>query len=165
MIAQVTPVAFAAISWRFYLVFAVCGLSNAVFFWAFLPETRGLLLEEVDDYFARVPLFVPTSRVRIGKREDEMWEHGVAAVDGEDGQPWEKVKAEHKAGVYSITDADKWTISLIAKKSSTMICTWDALTTFTGQLVDNGMHSVKSGLQKIAPCSSGGTDTCIAIPC
>lgn len=31
--------------WRFYLVFAICGFTNALFFWAFLPETRGIPLE------------------------------------------------------------------------------------------------------------------------
>jgi hypothetical protein len=94
MIAQVTPVAFAAISWRFYLVFAVCGASNALFFWAFLPETRGLPLEEVDEYFARVPVFVPRSRVRVGDREGEMRARGVDAVRGVEGEK-EKDKVEH----------------------------------------------------------------------
>jgi hypothetical protein len=55
MIAQITPYAFDNIGWRFYLVFAVCGFSNALFFWAFLPETRGIPLEELDGYFERVP--------------------------------------------------------------------------------------------------------------
>ena len=45
MIAQVSPPAFASIGWKFYLVFAICGFTNAVFFWAFLPETRGIPLE------------------------------------------------------------------------------------------------------------------------
>lgn len=64
MIAQVSPPAFASIGmfytiasilqeintpavlgWKFYLVFAICGFTNALFFWAFLPETRGIPLE------------------------------------------------------------------------------------------------------------------------
>lgn len=61
-------------------MFAICGFSNALFFWvclpllfasgsaaharaqAFMPETRGIPLEEVDEYFASVPLFVPASK-------------------------------------------------------------------------------------------------------
>lgn len=63
MIAQVSPPAFASIGtsssrscypdsvlmsptgWKYYLVFAICGFTNALFFWAFLPETRGIPLE------------------------------------------------------------------------------------------------------------------------
>ncbi|KAH9937984.1 general substrate transporter [Amylocystis lapponica] len=51
MIAQVSPPAFDNVGWRFYLVFAICGFSNALFFWAFLPETKGIPLEELDNYF------------------------------------------------------------------------------------------------------------------
>ncbi|EIN03883.1 general substrate transporter [Punctularia strigosozonata HHB-11173 SS5] len=61
MIAQVTPVAFNNVGWKFYLVFAICGFSNALFFWALLPETRGIPLEELDAYFETVPLLVPGS--------------------------------------------------------------------------------------------------------
>ncbi|OCH86847.1 general substrate transporter [Obba rivulosa] len=80
MIAQVSPVAFQNIGWRFYLVFAVCGCSNALFFWAFLPETKGIPLEELDDYFDHVPLFVPGSKVQLGdanEREEELRHAGV----------------------------------------------------------------------------------------
>jgi len=42
MIGQVTTVALAKVGWRFYLLFVVCNFSNAVFFYLFEPETRGV---------------------------------------------------------------------------------------------------------------------------
>lgn len=54
-------VAFNGVGWKYYVVLAICGFTNALFFWAFMPETRGIPLEELDAYFASVPLFVPGS--------------------------------------------------------------------------------------------------------
>ncbi|KAI0631163.1 general substrate transporter [Trametes polyzona] len=85
MIAQVTPIAFDHIGWKFYLVFAVCGFSNALFFWAFLPETKGIPLEELDSYFATVPLFVPGSKVYVPDgetREEELRQGKVFVPEG-----------------------------------------------------------------------------------
>ena len=33
MIAQVSPIAFDKVGWKYYIVFAICGFSNALFFW------------------------------------------------------------------------------------------------------------------------------------
>jgi hypothetical protein len=107
MIAQVTPVAFKAVGWRFYLVFAVCSLSNALFFWAFLPETRGIPLEEVDAYFAKVPLFVPRSTVAVGDmeaREREMREEGARVVGRREDSVAEKEKKEGRGGESPVED-------------------------------------------------------------
>ncbi|KAJ3843839.1 general substrate transporter [Lentinula raphanica] len=57
-IAQVTPVAFTHIGWKYYLVFAICGHTNALFVWAFYPETTGRRLEEMDALFHDAPVFV-----------------------------------------------------------------------------------------------------------
>jgi len=38
----------------------VCNFTNAVFFWAFLPETAKRPLEEMRHLFTEAPLFVPT---------------------------------------------------------------------------------------------------------
>ncbi|KIJ37508.1 hypothetical protein M422DRAFT_69241 [Sphaerobolus stellatus SS14] len=61
-IAQVTPHAFAKIGWKFYLVFAICSQTNALFIWAFFPETTGRRLEEMDAVFTECPLFVPGTK-------------------------------------------------------------------------------------------------------
>ncbi|PSK53824.1 High-affinity glucose transporter [Elsinoe australis] len=61
MIGQVTPVAVAAIGWKYYLVFIICNATNGLFFWAFLPETKGLNLEDMDELFHESPTFVPGS--------------------------------------------------------------------------------------------------------
>ena len=61
MIGQVTPIAISAIGWRFYIIFIVCNLTSALFFWAFLPETKGLNLEDMNDLFYNSPTFVPGS--------------------------------------------------------------------------------------------------------
>jgi len=66
MIGQVTPVAIAAVGWRYYLLFVGCDLGNAVFFYLFLPETKGLELEMMDDLFENSAWFVPGSKWRPG---------------------------------------------------------------------------------------------------
>ncbi|KAF8175574.1 general substrate transporter [Pholiota molesta] len=79
-IAQVTPRAFQAIGWKYYLVFAICGHTNALFIWAFFPETSGRRLEEMDALFEDAPTFVPGTRyAKVGDRfaaEDEL-RHGT----------------------------------------------------------------------------------------
>ncbi|KAJ7082307.1 general substrate transporter [Mycena epipterygia] len=66
-IAQVTPHAFQGIGWKYYLVFAICGHTNALFIWAFFPETTGRRLEEMDALFENAPLFVPgTPYAKVG---------------------------------------------------------------------------------------------------
>ncbi|KAI5274675.1 general substrate transporter [Aureobasidium subglaciale] len=62
MIGQVTPIAIASIGWKFYIVFIVCNFTNAVFFWCFQPETKGLNLEDMDELFRDSPTFVPGSK-------------------------------------------------------------------------------------------------------
>ncbi len=62
MIAEVTPVALERIGWRYYLLFIVCDFGNALFFYLFLPETKGITLEVMDDLFTNSPLLVPGSR-------------------------------------------------------------------------------------------------------
>ncbi|KAG9683097.1 sugar transporter STL1, partial [Aureobasidium melanogenum] len=59
MIGQTTSVAIANIGWRWYIVFIVCNFTNALFFWAILPETAGRPLEEMNYLFTQAPLFVP----------------------------------------------------------------------------------------------------------
>ncbi|KAF2228186.1 general substrate transporter [Elsinoe ampelina] len=59
MIGQTTSVAMETIRYRWYILFVVCNITNALFFWAFLPETRKRPLEEMNYLFTNAPLFVP----------------------------------------------------------------------------------------------------------
>ncbi|KAL2187909.1 general substrate transporter [Thermothelomyces heterothallicus CBS 203.75] len=59
MIGQVTGPAMKTVGYRFYLLFVVCNFTNALFFWAFLPETAKRPLEEMNRLFTDAPLFVP----------------------------------------------------------------------------------------------------------
>lgn len=71
MIGQVTPIAVSKIGWRYYLVFVITNVTNAIFFWAFLPETRGINLEDADELFETHPLFVPGSHWEPTSRVDD----------------------------------------------------------------------------------------------
>ena len=88
MIGQVTPIAITSIGWvssrsltktdphadvsqKYYIVFIVCNLTNAIFFWCFQPETKGLSLEDMDELFRDHPIFVPGSKWQPSSHLDE----------------------------------------------------------------------------------------------
>jgi len=71
MIGQVTPIAISAIGWKYYIIFIVCNLGNAIFFYCFQPETKGLNLEDMDELFRESPTFVPGSKWKPSSRVDE----------------------------------------------------------------------------------------------
>jgi len=87
MIGQVTPIAIEKIGYRFYIVFIVCNFTNALFFWAFLPETARRPLEEMNMLFTDAPLFVPTMKKQefvthdLERRADEVAEKQKMGVD------------------------------------------------------------------------------------
>lgn len=60
-----------AIGWKYYIVFIVCNFTNALFFWAFQPETKGLNLEDMNELFRDHPLFVPGSKWQPSSHVDE----------------------------------------------------------------------------------------------
>ena len=68
-------------------MFIVCNLTNAIFFWAFQPETRGLNLEDMDELFRYSPTFVPGSKWVPSSHVDELAsdiaEHGKSTKDGQ----------------------------------------------------------------------------------
>ncbi|KAI0472906.1 MFS transporter [Xylariaceae sp. FL0804] len=87
MIGQVTPIAIAAVGWRYFLVFVVCNFTNAIFFYIVLPETKRLPLEEMNYLFTHAPWIVPGSdrtayRAHMAedleRRAEEMREKGEA---------------------------------------------------------------------------------------
>lgn len=59
MIGQVTDIAIRDVGgWRYFIVFVVCNLTNAIFFWLILPETRRVPLEHMNELFANAPWIV-----------------------------------------------------------------------------------------------------------
>lgn len=73
LIGQVTSPAIDSISWRYFLVFVVCNFTNAVFFWAFMPETAKRPLEEMNALFSGSSWFVPT----MGRRGEGLGAHDL----------------------------------------------------------------------------------------
>ena len=51
LVVEVTPVGLQNIGYKFYIVWAVLNVANAVIVWCCYPETTGLPLEAVDDIF------------------------------------------------------------------------------------------------------------------
>jgi hypothetical protein len=58
LIGQVTGTAMTNIGYRYYFVFIICNFTNALFFYLFLPETKGLPLEEMNYLFTNAPFLV-----------------------------------------------------------------------------------------------------------
>jgi hypothetical protein len=70
LIGQVTPIALKNIGWKFYLIFIVCDITNALFFYLFLPETKGVTLEAMNDLFTNSPLIVVGNKWRPSPEVD-----------------------------------------------------------------------------------------------
>ncbi|KAJ5156926.1 sugar transporter [Penicillium canariense] len=51
LVAEITPIAFNAIAWRFFIVFACLNAAIVVLVYFLFPETAGRSLEEVDQIF------------------------------------------------------------------------------------------------------------------
>jgi sugar porter (SP) family MFS transporter len=102
MIGQITPKALATSQWRFYLLFAICGFTNALTFWAILPETKGRSLEEMDMYFEQTPWLVlgKTGKIKQKDAEDRLRQGIVAggAAGGAQGQWGDEESAGDHAG-------------------------------------------------------------------
>ncbi|WWC66114.1 uncharacterized protein I206_100014 [Kwoniella pini CBS 10737] len=80
MIGQVSPKAWNNIGWKYYLVFTVCGFTNALTFYILFPETKGRTLEEMDAYFRETHWFVPGAKVPVvssKEREEQLAQDGL----------------------------------------------------------------------------------------
>ncbi|KAI0189200.1 general substrate transporter [Xylaria flabelliformis] len=58
LIGQVTEIAVEAVGWKYFLLFVIANLTNAIFFYAILPETKLLPLEEMNYLFTHAPWIV-----------------------------------------------------------------------------------------------------------
>ncbi|KAJ6114508.1 hypothetical protein N7486_000286 [Penicillium sp. IBT 16267x] len=81
VIAEITPIAFVTIKYRYYIVYAVIGIFAAILVYFFFPETKGLSLEEMSNLFCetehwwQVPAHSRTMRQNNGmqqEREDKL---------------------------------------------------------------------------------------------
>ncbi|PWN48034.1 general substrate transporter [Violaceomyces palustris] len=76
LIGQVSPKAFDSLGWKYYILFAIFGFTNAITIWAFFPETKGRTLEEMDEYFEKTHWIVPLSdykpKLSRDDREEEL---------------------------------------------------------------------------------------------
>lgn len=52
VIVEITPIAFVMIKWRYYVVYAVVGVSAAGMVYLFFPETNRRSLDEMDELFS-----------------------------------------------------------------------------------------------------------------
>ncbi|KAI7227512.1 sugar transporter STL1 [Hortaea werneckii] len=65
LIGQITePALSGSNKWAYFLLFVVCNFTNALFFWAFMPETKKRPLEEMNVLFAQTSWFVPTTNTK-----------------------------------------------------------------------------------------------------
>ena len=51
LVVEVTPKGVTNLGWKFYIVWAVLNLANAIIVWIFYPETGGQPLEAIDTLF------------------------------------------------------------------------------------------------------------------
>ncbi|KAF2497763.1 general substrate transporter [Lophium mytilinum] len=79
LIGQVTKPAMTQVGYRYYFLFIICNLTNALFFWAVLPETAKRPLEEMNYLFTNAPLFVPT--MKKGDYMTDDLQHRVEEVE------------------------------------------------------------------------------------
>jgi hypothetical protein len=71
IIAQVTPYAFEAIGWKYFIVYVCTNMSNAVICYFLFPETKNKTLEEIGRLFGdenvRTP---PTLTERFDEKKE-----------------------------------------------------------------------------------------------
>lgn len=71
------------IGYRFYFLFIVCNLTNALFFYFLLPETARRPLEEMNYMFSRAPWIV-AGRSRDSYVPHDL-EHRINSIEDEKG--------------------------------------------------------------------------------
>ncbi|PYH37575.1 sugar transporter [Aspergillus neoniger CBS 115656] len=79
VIAEITPIVFATIRWRYYIVYAVIGFSVAFMVYFVFPETKGRSLEEMDRLFGD-----PEHWWKVTIYSREMMGMELVEVDGDD---------------------------------------------------------------------------------
>ena len=82
------PQAFANIGWKFYLVFIILSGLGFFFVWAFLPETKGIPLEEMAKLFGDTDIAVYQEDIHVDHNTHEL------IVEAHDGSRVQRVVTE-----------------------------------------------------------------------
>jgi len=101
---QSAATAFANIGWKFFLIFIIISGLGAVWAWFYIPETRGVPLEEIAQLFGdsdEVMVFSEDIHIDRGTHELIIDSHGTGAA-GADGEVVHRVATE--AGAPSKTE-------------------------------------------------------------
>ncbi|KAG9662464.1 MFS transporter, partial [Aureobasidium melanogenum] len=81
MIGQVSPIALERIGWKFYILFVVCSATNALWFWATLPETAKRPLEDMGPLFQKLPWFVPgKAKISLQQLWGDEWKENAGEI-------------------------------------------------------------------------------------
>lgn len=88
MIGQITDKAMNTIGYRYYFLFIICNFTNALFFWAFLPETKKVPLEEMNYLFNHAPIFVPGTPAAKRSQSNDLERRAFSIAD-------DKVRISH----------------------------------------------------------------------
>lgn len=98
LIGQITSPAIANVGWRYFLLFVVCNFTNAVFFWAVLPETKRRPLEEMNRLFTETSWFVAMGRAKIVPLEDSPYRVGEGDLEKESVARTEEIERTSQQG-------------------------------------------------------------------
>ncbi|KAL6353627.1 hypothetical protein LRP88_14125 [Fusarium phalaenopsidis] len=71
----ITPKAMESIGYRFYFLFVVCNVTNALFFWVFLPETARRPLEQMNEIFSSKSWIVIGKSTSYGGTTNDVESH------------------------------------------------------------------------------------------
>lgn len=95
VLAEVSPVGFATIQWRYYVVYACISAFGLAVFYLFCPETKGRTLEEIDEIFILSDSIFDTVRVA---REMPFQSEILAHVADAEKMGIKSERVEHAAG-------------------------------------------------------------------
>ncbi|KUM56721.1 hypothetical protein ACN42_g10488 [Penicillium freii] len=89
LIAEVTPIAFNAIGWKYFLIFACLNFAMIPVIYLFYPETAGLSLEDIDEVFIMSTGWFDAVRVakQLPQRLDGRQPEGDCLENKDNGAP------------------------------------------------------------------------------